>query len=209
MKYLIATLSLVALPAFATVNITGSVEAKCVIQTDKSGVYGNPIASKLSTTPADGGILPVIRIDVSIADAYTANITHPSNRAATETEGAIKFSRNSYSQNSDLIKVKFTINSSVIMYLCYDPYNDEHFPALNESFLLSTKTKYFPIALLRLGAIGTPTEWIGEISSYSDEVNAEQYRQTKRLLKYWGVNIESIIDNLKENPDIDDGSARS
>jgi hypothetical protein len=34
MKYLIATLSLVALPAFATVNITGSVEAKCVIQTD-------------------------------------------------------------------------------------------------------------------------------------------------------------------------------
>ena len=77
MKYLIATLSLVALPALAPVNITGSVEAKCVIQTTKAGAYGNPIASKLSTTPADGGILPVIRYDVSIADAYTASIKHP------------------------------------------------------------------------------------------------------------------------------------
>ena len=77
MKYLTALLSICALPAFATVDITGSVAAKCVIQADKSGVYGNPIASKLSTTPADGGILPVIRFDVSIADSYTANITHP------------------------------------------------------------------------------------------------------------------------------------
>lgn len=173
-----------------------------------SGIEGHPsnyvaeitsISSVEDTDPDDPDYFEI---------RYTAEYIafDPSNRAATETEGAIKFSRNSYSQNSDLIKVKFTINSSVIMYLCYDPYNDEHFPALNESFLLSTKTKYFPIALLRLGAIGTPTEWIGEISSYSDEVNAEQYRQTKRLLKYWGVNIESIIDNLKENPDIDDVS---
>ena len=77
MKYSIAILSLVAFPALANVEITGSVEAKCVIQTTKAGVYGNPIASKLSTTPADGGILPIIRYDVSIADSYTANITHP------------------------------------------------------------------------------------------------------------------------------------
>ena len=77
MKYLTALLSICALPAFATVNITGTVAAKCVIQTDKAGVYGNPIASKLSTTPADGGVLPVIRFDVSLADSYTANITHP------------------------------------------------------------------------------------------------------------------------------------
>ena len=78
MKYSIAILLLFASPVFATVNITGSVAAKCVIQTTKAGVYGNPIASKLSTTPADGGVLPVIRFDVSIADSYTANITHPS-----------------------------------------------------------------------------------------------------------------------------------
>ena len=77
MKYFIAILSLFAFPALANVQITGSVEAKCVIQTTKAGVYGNPIASKLSTTPADGGVLPIIRYDVSIADAYTANITHP------------------------------------------------------------------------------------------------------------------------------------
>ena len=77
MKYLITALSLCAFPALANVEITGSVEAKCVIQTTKAGVYGNPIASKLSTTPADGGVLPVIRYDVSIADSYTANITHP------------------------------------------------------------------------------------------------------------------------------------
>ena len=77
MKYSVAILSLCAFPALANVQITGNVEAKCVIQTTKSGVYGNPIASKLSTTPADGGVLPVIRYDVSIADSYTANITHP------------------------------------------------------------------------------------------------------------------------------------
>ena len=53
MKYSVAILSLVAFPAIANVEITGSVEAKCVIQTTKAGAYGNPIASKLSTTPAD------------------------------------------------------------------------------------------------------------------------------------------------------------
>ena len=77
MKYSIAILALVAFPALANVEITGSVEAKCVIQTTKAGSYGNPIASKLSTTPADGGVLPIIRYDVSIADAYIASITHP------------------------------------------------------------------------------------------------------------------------------------
>ena len=89
MKYSIAILSLLALPAYADVDITGNVEAKCVIQTTKSGVYGNPIASKLSTTPADGGVLPVIRFDVALANYYTANITHPtsfsSSPALTDT----------------------------------------------------------------------------------------------------------------------------
>ena len=45
MKYTIALLSLCALPAFANVDIVGNVAAKCVIQTDKSGVYGNPTAT--------------------------------------------------------------------------------------------------------------------------------------------------------------------
>ena len=77
MKYSIAILSLCAVPAFADVNIVGTVEAKCSIQTTKNGVYGNPTASTLSTTPADGGVLPVMRFDVAIANYYTANITHP------------------------------------------------------------------------------------------------------------------------------------
>ncbi len=85
MKYFIATLSLCAFPALANVDIVGTVEAKCVIQTTKSGVYGNPIASKLSTTPADGGVLPIIRYDVSIADSYTANITHPTSFSSSPT----------------------------------------------------------------------------------------------------------------------------
>ena len=85
MKYLIVILSLCAFPALANVQITGSVAAKCVIQTDKAGVYGNPIASKLSTTPSDGGVLPVIRFDVSIADSYTANITHPTSFSSSPT----------------------------------------------------------------------------------------------------------------------------
>ena len=85
MKYLVTALSLFALPALANVPITGNVEAKCVIQTTKDGVYGNPIASKLSTTPADGGVLPVIRFDVSLADSYTANITHPTSFSTSPT----------------------------------------------------------------------------------------------------------------------------
>jgi len=79
MKYLAIPLIALAAPALAgSVDIIGNVEAKCVIQTDKSGVYGNPTASTLSTSPSDGGVLPVVRFDVAIADYYTANITHPS-----------------------------------------------------------------------------------------------------------------------------------
>jgi len=83
MKYLV--IALFAFPALANTPITGNVESKCVIQTTKDGVYGNPIASKLSTTPADGGVLPVIRFDVSIADSYTANITHPTSFSSSPT----------------------------------------------------------------------------------------------------------------------------
>ena len=57
--------------------ITGSVESKCVINTDVNGVYGNPSSGTLSTLPADGGIMPIIRYDVALGDAYTAKITAP------------------------------------------------------------------------------------------------------------------------------------
>jgi len=67
-----------AMPLFAAqVEIEGNVEAKCVIQTDKSGVYGNPTANKLSTASADGGVEPIVRFDVAVADYYIAKLTYP------------------------------------------------------------------------------------------------------------------------------------
>jgi hypothetical protein len=61
----------------AEVPIVGNVQSRCIINTDTAGVYGNPTADKLSTVRADGGVEPVIRYDVSLADAYIARITTP------------------------------------------------------------------------------------------------------------------------------------
>jgi len=64
--------------AYATDSpITGNVSSKCSIYTDVAGVYGNPNPDELSTTPADGGVHPIIRYDVTIADYYTAKISWP------------------------------------------------------------------------------------------------------------------------------------
>ena len=57
--------------------ITGNVSSKCSIFTDTAGVYGNPTPDELSTLSADGGVLPVVRYDVSVADKYTAKISWP------------------------------------------------------------------------------------------------------------------------------------
>ena len=73
-----AVLFLLAGVAYAEeVPITGLVESRCIINTDTAGVYGNPNAYTLTTTPADGGVVPVVRYDVSLADAYKARITYP------------------------------------------------------------------------------------------------------------------------------------
>jgi len=60
------------------VPIEGTVQSRCVIQTDTAGVYGNPNAYTLTTDPSDGGALAIIRFDVTLADAYKAEITAPS-----------------------------------------------------------------------------------------------------------------------------------
>ena len=62
-----------------SVPITGSVSSKCSIYTDTAGVYGNPTPNTLSTDPVDGGVFPVVRYDVTIADYYTAKISWPEN----------------------------------------------------------------------------------------------------------------------------------
>jgi hypothetical protein len=67
------------------VPINGLVQSRCVIQTDNPGVYGNPNAYTLTTAPADGGELAVVRFDVSLADAYYAVITAPSEFSSSPT----------------------------------------------------------------------------------------------------------------------------
>jgi len=66
-----------------SVPITGSVSSKCSIYTDTAGVYGNPTPNTLSTDPVDGGVFPVVRYDVTIADYYTAKISWPENFASS------------------------------------------------------------------------------------------------------------------------------
>jgi hypothetical protein len=86
-KLLILPVALACTGAIASSNIpiTGSVESKCVIQTDTDGVYGNPTADKLSTAVSDGGVLPVVRYDIVTANSYKAVISHPNSFSSSPT----------------------------------------------------------------------------------------------------------------------------
>lgn len=80
MKRSLIALGLIAMAGSAIAAetpITGNVASKCSIYTDVVGVYGNPNPDELSTLPADGGVMPVVRYDVSIANYYTAKIAYP------------------------------------------------------------------------------------------------------------------------------------
>jgi hypothetical protein len=80
LKYTLALASVVGLASasYATeVPITGTVQSKCSIYTDTAGVYGSPSPDKLSTQPADGGVHPIVRVDVSQAGYYLARVTTP------------------------------------------------------------------------------------------------------------------------------------
>ena len=78
MKYSVIALALASCGVHAEdVPITGQVQSRCIISTEVAGVYGNPNAYTLTTTPSDGGVLPIVRYDVSLADAYKARITYP------------------------------------------------------------------------------------------------------------------------------------
>lgn len=67
----------------AETPISGTVQSRCVITTDTPGVYGNPNAYTLTTSPSDGGVKPIIRFDVTLADAYLAQITTPTEFASS------------------------------------------------------------------------------------------------------------------------------
>lgn len=60
-----------------TAPINGTVQSRCIIQTDTAGTYANPNAYTLTTAAADGGEDARIRVDVSLADAYYVEITAP------------------------------------------------------------------------------------------------------------------------------------
>ena len=67
-----------ALSQETSVPINGTVQSRCVIQSDTPGTYGNPNAYELSTLNTAGGNNAVVRIDVTLADSYYVNITAPS-----------------------------------------------------------------------------------------------------------------------------------
>lgn len=78
MNRILTALLLIAPAAHALdTQITGTVQSKCQIATDTAGVYGNPNGYTLTTSPNDGGVTPVVRFDVSQADAFYARIHHP------------------------------------------------------------------------------------------------------------------------------------
>ena len=120
-KLLILPVALACTGAIASSNIpiTGSVESKCVIQTDTDGVYGNPTADKLSTAVADGGVLPIVRYDIVTANAYKAVISHPDSFSSSHTltdtvswTGSTTLTNSSDSNMSAFNDNKVTYNNS-------------------------------------------------------------------------------------------------
>jgi len=75
-----ATIALIAscgVAVAADTPINGSVQSRCIIQTDTSGTYANPNAYTLTTSSTDGGEKARIRVDISLANAYYVEITAP------------------------------------------------------------------------------------------------------------------------------------
>ena len=80
MKNFIVTLSLMLAfsPVLAeNIYINGDVASRCSIVEDTAGRWGNPSANVLTTLPASGGQVPVIRFDYSLANAFYASISTP------------------------------------------------------------------------------------------------------------------------------------
>ena len=109
MKKLITIgLMLVATTAYAAnIDITGTVQSRCIVNTDTPGVYGNPNAYTLTTLPASAGQVPIVRIDSSLANAYNAQISYPTSFSTspslsdtTAWEGAVGVEQTSSSDMS-------------------------------------------------------------------------------------------------------------
>ena len=57
--------------------INGTVQSKCTIVTTRTGVYAQPTPDELTTASASGGRTPIVRVDTTLADYYTAKVTTP------------------------------------------------------------------------------------------------------------------------------------
>ena len=79
MKKILLTIGLILgiTSVYAGTNIDGSVQSRCTVDTDTPGTYGNPNAYTLTTLPASSGQVPIVRFDVSLANAYFAQISYP------------------------------------------------------------------------------------------------------------------------------------
>jgi hypothetical protein len=80
MKKLLITLSFIlgATPILAeNVDITGTVQSRCTVNMDTPGAYGNPNAFTLTTLPSSSGQEPIVRFDVTLANAYHAQVSYP------------------------------------------------------------------------------------------------------------------------------------
>ena len=106
-----------------TAPINGVVQSRCIIQTDSAGVYGNPNAYTLTTNPADGGQPVIIRIDVSLANAYYAEITAPTEfSSAPSLPDQVTFTGNTEVQAVSDASGMGTYESSKIEYGMTDKY---------------------------------------------------------------------------------------
>ena len=88
-KYLLLmSLMLSATVAYAeNIDISGTVQSRCIVNTDTAGMYGNPNAYTLTTVPASSGQLPIVRVDVSLANAYHAKISYPTSFSSSPSLG--------------------------------------------------------------------------------------------------------------------------
>ena len=73
--------------AAENIDITGTVQSRCTVNTDTPGVYGNPNAYTLTTAPASAGQKPIVRIDTTLANAYNAIISYPTSFASSPNLG--------------------------------------------------------------------------------------------------------------------------
>ena len=69
------------------IDITGTVQSRCTVNTDTPGGYGNPNAYTLTTAPASAGQKPIVRVDTTLANAYNAIISYPTSFASSPSLG--------------------------------------------------------------------------------------------------------------------------